>query len=245
MRALRSSIAVLTALAILAGPVAPRALAEGDELALARKHFAAGEALFEQGRYAEAMAEFAQADAIIPSPINSYNIALCHDRLGDVPAAVREYRAYLDALPEAPNRLEVEARIAALRAELTGEGGPAGGPRERAIDEPEAEPRVTDEDDAYTAPPPEPRERASDEARPPQGWGAPAAGEGPARGYEPAPPVERGRSEKPIYKSWWFWGVAGVSALILLNIATASSSDTGAASLELPPPSGGMTIWRF
>jgi tetratricopeptide (TPR) repeat protein len=242
MRALRSSIAVVTALAILAGPIAPGAFAERDELELARQHFAAGEALFAKERYAEAMAEFAQADAIIPSPVNSYNIALCHDRLGDVSAAVREYRAYLDALPEAPNRSEVEARIAALRAILTGAG-------DSAVEAPEP----GDAEDAYHQAEPAEREHERyperehelTEQRPPQGWGAPRPGE-PQRGVRgdaPAPAAQR--ADKPVYRSWWFWVVAGAGVYILYNIASAGSSDTGAAAIELPPPSGGMTLWRF
>ena len=36
------------------------------------------------------------------------------------------------------------------------------------------------------------------------------------------------KKAKPLYKNWWLWVVVGVSALILLDIATSDSGDAGA-----------------
>ncbi len=250
-RAYRISLALVAALAMTAFSASARAEVERD-VERARAHFEAGEAHFDAGRYREAMAEFSRADALVASPINRYNIALCQDSLGDAAAAVREYRAYLEAMPDAPNRGDVEARIAELREELA--SGAEVAPRERDVPAPDRDPATTEDRTRPDGVPKGDGDGENDdspyESPPPGGWGAPGTPDYPGEplGEAPADSGERDRSEaKPIYKSWWFWGVAGVSALILINIATASSSD-GAASLELfePSPSaGGVTIWQF
>lgn len=49
------------------------------------------------------------------------------------------------------------------------------------------------------------------------------------------------KDAKPAYKQWWFWAVVGVSALILLDIASGDSS----AAQPTPAGSNGATILRF
>ena len=257
MRARCVSSALFAALVMLA--LAPPAFAGGDdsEREQARAHFRTGEALFDEGRYAEAKAEFHRADAIFASPINSYNIALCHDRLGDAAAAIREYRAYLSAMPKAPNRRDVEARISALRAQLQARDPSRtdDAARGRADEEPVGGEPYADAPSGDVSPYVEAEEElrrpGSGDGPPPGGWGAEGAG---ATGADyggraaPAEPPDRSRSDRPVYRSWWFWGVAGVSALILYNIATASSSSDSAASLEFfdaSPGGAGMTLLRF
>ena len=279
VRASRIAVAcwfALVAVALSSMPVSPRLLplahadARGDadargELDRARGHFQTGQALFKAGRYRDALAEFARADAIVESPINSYNIALCHDRLHEAQAALRAYRAYLDAMPEAPNRREVAARISALQGEVE---APVDRSREPANARPDDsagglkddEPPDTDTDEATATEPPGDREehvldpaqfrsgesRAKTSSDHPDRRDPDRPGDRPIPRGDHAPRAEaEERGAKPVYKSWWFWGVAGVSALILLNIATASSD--GSASLELfdPPSPGGATIWRF
>jgi len=76
-------------------------------------------------------------------------------------------------------------------------------------------------------------------------YGAPAAGTGPATGgAEAAPPPpgseappmgdQQPKKSKPAYKQWWFWVVVGVSAVILIDIATTDDRNAASGSASAP-----------
>jgi tetratricopeptide (TPR) repeat protein len=90
------------------------AWAQGDTRIKAREHYAAGRALYDNGEYEGAIREFAAADALAPSGVNDFNIALCHERLGAAGLAVQFYRSYLNRVPDAANKGEVQASIGRL-----------------------------------------------------------------------------------------------------------------------------------
>jgi hypothetical protein len=90
------------------------AWAQGDTRIKAREHYAAGRALYDNGEYEGAIREFAAADALAPSGVNDFNIALCHERLGAAALAVQFYRSYLSRVPDAANKGEVQASIGRL-----------------------------------------------------------------------------------------------------------------------------------
>ncbi|MSP93588.1 MAG: hypothetical protein EXR79_17650, partial [Myxococcales bacterium] len=93
--------------------------AGADDVRLtAQRHFAAGDKLFRAGDYRGAIAEFEAADALLPSPILAFDLALCHEQLGEQERAVLRYRDYLARSPMAPNRADVEQRVARLDAAL-------------------------------------------------------------------------------------------------------------------------------
>jgi hypothetical protein len=77
--------------------------------------FTAGRAAFDAGRYADALRHFEQAYEMSQRAALLYNIGLAHDRLRSDEKALAAFEAYLAALPEAPNRAEVETRSQALR----------------------------------------------------------------------------------------------------------------------------------
>ncbi|MCY0986287.1 hypothetical protein OV203_04055 [Nannocystis sp. ILAH1] len=91
----------------------------------ARAAFEAGAKAYAAGDYDKALAQFERAMALRPSPKIHYNIGVCRQQLmlaarerGDVEAeslhaaaAVEAYKAYLRELPEAEDRVEVEATI--------------------------------------------------------------------------------------------------------------------------------------
>lgn len=97
------------------------ALAQSD-VDLARQLFETAQTLFKQGKYAEARASFEAAYRIKPHPVVHFNLGKCHERLGDVPAALRHYREYLRLLPEAKDRSVVIEAIAALERNLKASG---------------------------------------------------------------------------------------------------------------------------
>jgi hypothetical protein len=265
----RTAVALLAALAVLAAPIASRVADAGGNGATeqARQHYQKGKQLFDSGDYRGAMAEFATADQLAPSPLLEFNIALCHERLGERAEAVRRYRLYLDRVPDAQNRPHVEDKIRKLEAELKSEKAPAAGPPPPAAEAapPAAEAAPPAAEAAPTGDPDLDRVARIDvgkvrSQREGDGGGAAAPPPpGDERGAPAAaapPPADEGvKSErKPIYKQWWFWVVAGVSAIILVDIAISSSDDgDDTRGLMLPAPGGardmgnqgGATIFRF
>ena len=277
----RAAITIVTAVAFLLAPLAIGA-AYADPTDQGRQHFKKGRELYDAGDYRGAIAEFAAADQTAPSPLLEYNIALCHERLGEKAEAARRYRAYLDRTPDAQNRAAVEEKIRKLEAAAPPATGdlpplppddPPSGPD--AADPPSGEPptgagpaaptgdaeldrvagidvgRVHAERRGGMPPGPPPAAGMTAGASGPAPVGAsPAGGPPPAA---PAPEPEQKSESRPIYKQWWFWVVAGVSAIILIDIAT--SGDDGSSSNLLfpapgigdrgPAPSSGGVLLRF
>jgi tetratricopeptide (TPR) repeat protein len=113
----RIATALVAAVAVLLTPIALPS-AWGDARDQAREHFARGKELYGKGKYQTAIREFSAADKLAPSPLLQFNIALCYDKLGDRPEALRRYKLYLEKAPDAPNRTAVEQKIARLEEEL-------------------------------------------------------------------------------------------------------------------------------
>jgi tetratricopeptide (TPR) repeat protein len=145
-----AALALLTAIAVVLAPVAPtHAQSPRDD---ARKHFQRGQSLYQAAHYREAIAAFAEASALAPSPILEFNIGLCHDRLGERAEAVRRYRAYLEQVPDAANRAAVERKVAELERALVAEAEAASAEQAAAAAEAEAARRAAE---AAAPPPPE------------------------------------------------------------------------------------------
>lgn len=108
-------LTIFLALALTVALSGAAGSARADEARdLAKQHFAAGESKFKAGDYRGAIVEFEAADALVPSPILSYNIGLAHEKLGEHETAVARYKDYLNRRPDAPNRAQVEGRIHSL-----------------------------------------------------------------------------------------------------------------------------------
>jgi tetratricopeptide (TPR) repeat protein len=100
---------------------APRG-SQDDVTAQARSHFRKGTELYRQARYREAIAEFELAYRLRPHGVIHFNLAQCHERLGDIPAALQSYHEYLRAVPDAEDRRNVMAAMANLEARLGASG---------------------------------------------------------------------------------------------------------------------------
>jgi tetratricopeptide (TPR) repeat protein len=87
---------------------------EDPDTELARRHFEAGARYYQEGKYAEAIAEFEEIRKIKDTPNLDYNIARANDRLGNTDAALVAYRRYLTAASEARDAAEIRARIEVL-----------------------------------------------------------------------------------------------------------------------------------
>jgi tetratricopeptide (TPR) repeat protein len=80
----------------------------------ARQHYERGMTHYQLGEFNKAVEEFKQAYALQPAPGLLFNLAQA-SRLGkQYERAIYFYRTYLRVNPEAPNRIDVEARIAEL-----------------------------------------------------------------------------------------------------------------------------------
>jgi tetratricopeptide (TPR) repeat protein len=82
----------------------------------AREAYARGQALFAENKHAEAKAAFEQAYAQVANPVVLVSIAECDVRLGNLDAAHDTLQRYLKERPDAPDRAEVQQKIAELVA---------------------------------------------------------------------------------------------------------------------------------
>lgn len=89
----------------------------------AQRYFEQGEQLFKLGRFSAALREYQKAFDAEPLPELLYNIAQCYRNLGDYEHAVLNFRTYLNLLPNATDKAEVEALIENLEDKIArGEG---------------------------------------------------------------------------------------------------------------------------
>ena len=82
----------------------------------ARALFKRGTVQYDAGDYRSALGMFEQAKAIKPLPAFDYNIARCHEQLGELDAAVAAYDRYLATQP--PDAADVRAHVTELRARV-------------------------------------------------------------------------------------------------------------------------------
>jgi len=105
---MRQLLIVMTLLALSAGA------ALADDSGSAREHYVKGTRAYDLGLYDEAIAEYMAAYKIKDDPAFLFNLGQAH-RLANHPAeALRFYRTYLAKVPDAPNRAEVEAKMAEM-----------------------------------------------------------------------------------------------------------------------------------
>ena len=80
----------------------------------ARSHFNVGKALLDSGRFAEAAEEFDKAYRLSGRPQLLYNLYVAHRDAGNTPKAVEALRAYLKSVPDAPDRVNLQAKLDSL-----------------------------------------------------------------------------------------------------------------------------------
>src|SRR5258708_39582587 len=80
----------------------------------ARHHLEKANALAGEGKCAAAVKEFTAAYETLQDPIVLFNRADCYRRLGENAQAPEDHRGVLKGFPAAPNRAEIEARLATL-----------------------------------------------------------------------------------------------------------------------------------
>ena len=103
--------------------VAASSLAEAQtgDRAKARAHAKQAKAHFDAGDYARAAAEYQAAYDLDRRPSRIYNLAACHDRLGDKARALELYRKYLELDPNGQGAHVAAEAVAAIEAQLADE----------------------------------------------------------------------------------------------------------------------------
>jgi hypothetical protein len=182
----------------------------------ARHHLKKANELAEQGKCAAAVREYTAAYQKLHDPIVLFNRAECYRRLGESAKAADDYRGFLEGFPAAPNRAEIEARIAALDKAAALPTPRPSPPVARAVAPPSpAAPPPPVSPPAPTAPPP--RAPAPNEAVGPMPFLPPP----PSAGRSGATLVEAPRStpgETPAAEAktgsrWWLWTTLAIVAV--------------------------------
>lgn len=96
----------------------PEAPKEDPKLEQAMVSYDLGKKAYNAARYEDALEHFQEAATRYASPDFQYNIGLCYERLDKPEEAVRAFRTYLRAKPEAKDRANVEDRIFTLEKEI-------------------------------------------------------------------------------------------------------------------------------
>jgi tetratricopeptide (TPR) repeat protein len=92
-----------------------------QDLETARHHYESGRSYYEQLRYEEAAREFEEAYRLSNRPHLLKNVAVSHQHAQAWQDAIEAFELYLEEVPDAEDRAEIETRIARLR-ELAAEG---------------------------------------------------------------------------------------------------------------------------
>jgi tetratricopeptide (TPR) repeat protein len=82
----------------------------------ARQHFKLGKALYEAGRFPDAAREFDEAYRLSERPQLLYNAYVAHRDASNLPGAIAALGSYLEKVPDAPDRVNLRARLEAMRA---------------------------------------------------------------------------------------------------------------------------------
>ena len=87
---------------------------QSDPLAEGRKHLKKANTLAGEGDCAAAIDEYTAAYEKLEDPVVLFNRGECYRRTRDADKAIADYRAFLDKVPQARNRADIEAKIARL-----------------------------------------------------------------------------------------------------------------------------------
>ena len=82
----------------------------------AESAYQAGVSAFGEKDFKGALKLFDHAFKLDPSPVLLYNIARCHEEMGTLEPAIRNFELYLARAPDAPDRAAVERRIRVMEA---------------------------------------------------------------------------------------------------------------------------------
>lgn len=200
----------------------PRRLSKRKRRKLAKKLFRKAKRDFELGRFKKALKGFSSAYELVSHPGLLFNIGQCHRMMKNYKKAVFFYEGYLSAIPDAPNRAEVQKLIAEGKRRIK-----------------EAEARMSE---AARRKHEEEKRRLELEKEKLRLKLKAQARAGVPKPFDPTLPRKKVRPS-PFYKKWWFWTAigAGVAAAVGTSLALVLTRKT---ETVLPSGSVGTIDWR-
>jgi len=198
-----------------------------DNKEAAKQSYTEGKRQYDLGEYDAALAAFKKAYLNYEEPVFLFNIAQCYRALGDRPAAVRTYRAFLRNWPKAPNREQVERIVAELEGAMAQDQTARGAPPQDTLAPPPTAPTERPAVTTTSPPPPSQPQTAPPPAvvtQPPTAAKAktPPPKDELAGMIEIEPNFTRpSGSVKPL--KWWVWTLiaVGIGAVAATAIALA------------------------
>jgi tetratricopeptide (TPR) repeat protein len=256
-------LAVLVVLSPLSEAAGAVARAAEDQAEAGRRHVKKASSLAGSNRCRAAIPEYTKAFELLKDPAILFNRAECYRRLHENQKAVADYRRFLVELPTAPNRAQVEARIAELAPPApstppaTPIGTPAAQPAATPVSAPApvveaptpaATPVARTDDTAATVaassagvdgtPPAPPAAATAAAAATPTMAPTPVS---PALGaLDQALPPEDSGADGSVVSRWWFWTAV---AAVLVGGAVATYFILESSETETPPTALGN--YRF
>ena len=122
---MKAGAVALTAVLMAVGGAAQAGSPSEHAIAEGRYHLRKANGLAGDDRCQAAIHEYTLAFKKLGDPVVLFNRAECYRRIGEDEKAIADYRAFLEAVPAAPNRVQIEGKIAALAARLWPVAGPA------------------------------------------------------------------------------------------------------------------------
>ena len=143
--------------------------AAGGSVAEGKAHLKRANELAGDGDCAAAIEEYTKAYELLNDPVVLFNRGECYRRTGDGESAADDYHAFLEKVPNAPNRADIEAKLVALEA-------PEPSQREKPVVEPAPPPKTAEASRPPAAPSPpatapKPETQAHARGRDPEGAG--------------------------------------------------------------------------
>ncbi|MBI4508978.1 MAG: tetratricopeptide repeat protein [Deltaproteobacteria bacterium] len=113
-----STVVVLLAAGLPVSAPRVHAAPPSDAAKEARSQYEKGQTAYNLGRFDEAITHFSKGYEIKPDPVFLYNIAQSFRQIGNLERAIFFYKRFVSTAPDAPNRSDVEKKIADLEAQL-------------------------------------------------------------------------------------------------------------------------------
>jgi tetratricopeptide (TPR) repeat protein len=115
-------IATGVALSVWLFAVNVRAQSTPDDAQAARAHLENADRAYREGRYQDAATSFLAADRLQPTPAVQLALGKTYEQLNEPSRALASYREYFVRAPRAPDRAQVQTRVAALALQLAERG---------------------------------------------------------------------------------------------------------------------------
>jgi hypothetical protein len=247
-------LTIVTALVCLLSAGTATAREHGTD---GRNYLKRANALAGEGKCAAAVKDYTRAYEKLKDPIVLFNRAECYRRLGENDKAIQDYQGYLKGFPKAPNRADIENKIAVLSRPPQPPPAPSRPPappppvvaRPTAPPPPAAAPPPPVA--APVSPPPAARPPAAPPAAPPEALGPMpflppppgAAGEGTSlveAPKSPSEPAKESTREEASGSHWWLW-----TALAVVVVGGGVAGYLLLRPKDEPPPPTSLGHYKF